>query len=365
MKIPFSTLQYMHEQIKPEALEALERCYKKSWFIQGEECAAFESEFATYCESKYCIGVGNGLDAIYIILRALGIGAGDEVIVPSHTFIATALAVKYCGATPVFCEIDEQSFNIDHKLIEACITKKAKAIIAVHLYGQAAEMEEINSVAQKYGLPVIEDAAQAHGAIYNGKKVGSLSIAAAFSFYPGKNLGALGDGGAITTSDKALAHNIRAIANYGSSEKYVHEYAGVNSRLDEIQAAVLRVKLRKLDIWNEERRSIINKYCIGIKNPNIILPLKESEERHVWHLFVVRCNKRDELKKYLETKGIGTVIHYPIPMHLQGAFAELAIQKGALPVAEAVSKSVLSLPLYIGMSDAELGFVVEALNNMN
>jgi dTDP-4-amino-4,6-dideoxygalactose transaminase len=362
MNIPFSTLKHMHAQIKPEITAAFEACYDKGWFIQGEEYAAFEREFAEYCGVRNCVGVGNGLDAIYLTLKAMGIGAGDEVIVPSHTFIATALAVTYSGATPVFCEVVPETFNLNPDGIEALITEKTKAVVAVHLYGQTADMDNVVSIAKKHGLYVIEDSAQAHGALYKGRKSGSLGDAACFSFYPGKNLGALGDGGAVVTDNDELARKIHALCCYGSEIKYVHDYKGVNSRLDELQCAFMRVKLKHLDQWNEERRGIAEKYMKYIKNPYIKLPVVSESCRHVWHIFAVRCDARDRLQEHLKANGVGTVIHYPIPMHLQGAYADLGYTKGSFPIAERISETELSLPLYIGMSDSEIRYVADTLN---
>lgn len=362
MNIPFSTFEHMHRELHQDLAVKFNEIYESGWFIQGKEYIAFEKEYAAYCNSDYCVGVGNGLDAIYLILRALGIGAGDEVIVPSHTFIATALAVYYAGAKPVFCEVEEEYYTIDPSVLEKCITKRTKAIIVVQLYGQAADMDRINELANTYHIPVIEDAAQAHNASYKGKKVGSLATAAAFSFYPGKNLGALGDGGAITTNSFEIKEKVQALCNYGSVKKYVHNYAGVNSRLDELQAGFLRVKLKMLDQWTQERRYLAEKYLLGIKNDKLILPKVRAGNEHVWHLFVVHCDKRDELQNYLKEKGIGTVIHYPIPMHLQKAFADLNYKKGDFPIAEKMADTVLSLPLFIGMSDEEIDYVIETIN---
>ncbi len=363
MKIPFSTFEHMHNSIKPEMTAAFERCYNKGWFIQGEEYDAFEREFAAYCGAKYGVGVGNGMDAIYLILRGLDIGEGDEVIVPSHTFIATALAVIYAGATPVFCEVDEESFNIDPEKIPACITEKTRAIIAVHLYGQTADMDRINEIAKQKGLYVIEDAAQSHGALYKGKRAGALSDAAAFSFYPGKNLGALGDGGAVVTDNKELADKIHALCCYGSVKKYVHIYKGVNSRLDEMQAAFLRVKLRHLDEWTEERKITAEKYSRLITNPLIKLPRVQEDCEHVWYVYAIRCRERDRLQKHLEERGIGTIIHYPIPMHLHEAFRDMGYKKGDYKTAEEISDTVLSIPLYIGMGDEEIKYVADSINS--
>lgn len=362
MKIPFSTFEHMHAEIKSEMMNKFDECYDKGWFIQGEEYNIFEEEFAKYCNTKYSIGVGNGLDALYLILKAMDIGSGDEVIIPSHTFIATALAVRYVNANPVFCEVKEDTFNINPDLIESCITEKTKAIIAVHLYGQTADMDKINEIAKKYNLYVIEDSAQAHGALYNGEIAGSLGDAAGFSFYPGKNLGALGDGGAVTTNDEELAEKIHALGCYGSLKKYVHIYEGVNSRLDEIQAAFLRVKLNYMNKWTKERQNIAKKYLEMIKNPNIVLPKIECGCEHVWHLFVVRCENRDELQKYLEDNGIGTNIHYPTAIHLQPAFKNHGYNIGDFPIAEKLADTVISLPMYVGMKDNEIEYICEFIN---
>ena len=363
MKIPFVSFEPMHKEIEVEMLEKFKEVYRKNWFIQGSEVEKFEKEFAEFCEAKYCIGCGNGLDALYLILRAYDIGAGDEVIVPSNTYIATALAVSYTGAMPVFVEPDILTNNINPKFIEDAITSKTKAIMAVHLCGQPADMDEINSIAKKYNLKVIEDSAQAHGALYKGKKVGSLGDASGFSFYPGKNLGALGDAGAVVTNNKELADKIRAIANYGSDKKYHHIFKGTNSRLDEAQAAFLRIKLINLNKWNEARREIAKKYLAGINNPEIIKPIEADYAKHVWHLFVVRTDRRDEFQQYLNENGIGTTIHYPIPMHLQGAYEELKIDKGSLPLAEKIANEVLSLPMWYGMKDEEVNYIIDIVNN--
>ena len=362
MKIPFSTFEKMHSEIKDEITEKFEEVYDKSWFIQGEEVRKFEEEFAAYCGAKYCVGCGNGLDALFLPLKAMGIGSGDEVIVPSNTYIATALAVSYTGATPIFVEPTLESFNIDPSRIEEKITSKTKAIMAVHLYGHPAAMQEINALAAKYNLKVIEDSAQAHGAAYDGVRTGNLGFAAGFSFYPGKNLGALGDAGAMVTNDKELADKVRALGNYGSDYKYHHIYQGNNSRLDEVQAAFLRIKLRNLERWNADRIVTAQKYLEGIHNPEVILPTKMDNVKHVYHVFAVRSERRDELEAYLEAKGIGTNKHYPIPMHLQGAYKELNIPEGALPIAEKISATELSLPMYYGMTEDEINYVIDAVN---
>lgn len=363
MNIPFASFVPMHEEIRKDLDAAFKKVVDKSYFIQGEECEKFEEEYAAYCGTKYCVGVATGLDAIYLILKALDIKAGDEVIVPSNTYIATALAVSFTGAMPVFVEPVIDTDNIDVTRIEEKITEKTKAIIAVHLQGRAADMDAINAIAKKHGLYVLEDAAQAHGARYKGQRVGALSDAAAWSFYPGKNLGALGDGGCITTNNKQIADKVRALGNYGSDYKYHHIYQGTNSRLDEMQAAFLRVKLPHLDRRNEARRRIAEAYLSGINNPLIKLPLATSEDyEHIYHVFVIRCDRRDELEKYLRDNGIGTVKHYPVPMHLQKAYEELHIQEGELPIAEEISKTVLSIPMYYGMSDEEVAYVIDSLN---
>lgn len=363
MNVPFSTFKPMHNEIREELNSAYEKVLDKSNFIQGNECKKFEEEFAEYCGVKYCVGVATGLDALMLILKAMNIGESDEVIVPSNTYIATALAVSYTGAKPVFVEPEIETFNIDASKIEEKITNSTKAIIAVHLQGRTADMDAINAIAKKHNLKVIEDAAQAHGAKYKGRIAGSLGNAAGFSFYPGKNLGALGDAGCVTTNDKELADKIRALGNYGSDYKYHHIYKGVNSRLDEIQAAFLRVKLPYLDKWNKDRQKTAKKYLEGIINPLIKLPLFTSEDyEHIYHVFVIRCDRRDELEEYLNKNGIGTVKHYPIPMHEQECYKDLGIKHGELPIAEEISKTVLSIPMYYGMKDEEVNYVIDMIN---
>ncbi len=363
VEIPFADLRPMHDEIRADLDAAYKKVMDNSWFIQGRELEAFEKEFAEYVGVKHCIGVATGLDALYLVLKAYGIGAGDEVIVPSNTFIATALAVSYAGATPVFVEPVLESFNIDASRIEAAITPKTRAIMAVQLQGRCCDMDEINRIAKAHGLKVIEDAAQAHGSKYKGKMAGALGEAAGFSFYPGKNLGALGDGGGVTTNDDELAAKVRALGNYGSDYKYHHIYKGTNSRLDEMQAAFLRVKLPHLDKWNENRRQIAARYLAEIKNPLIKLPLATSEiYEHIYHVFVIRCEKRNELEKYLANNGIHTVKHYPIPMHMQQAYADLHIPEGALPIAEEISRTVLSIPMYYGMTDKQVDYIIATLN---
>ena len=362
MRVPFVSFKPLEKELDSQLRGAFERVFENSWYIDGNEDKAFEKAFAEYCHSEYCVGVGNGLDALLLVLKAWGIGEGDEVIVPSNTYIATALAVTYVGAKPVFVEPDIRTYNIDPALIEEKITPKTKAIMPVHLYGQACDMDPILAIAKKYGLKVLEDCAQAHGATYKGKIIGSFGDAAGFSFYPGKNLGALGDAGATVTNDKALADHVRALGNYGSDYKYHHIYKGNNSRLDELQAAFLSAKLPLMDKVNDDRRATAKKYLEGITNPLITLPYVMPECVPVWHLFAIRCNKRDELAAYLEEKGIGTNKHYPIPMHLQDCYADLGIKKGDLPIAEEISDTELSIPMYYGMTDEEVQYVIDCIN---
>lgn len=363
MKIPFVSFLPMEEELNRDIRTAFDRVFTSSWYIEGKEDEAFEKAFAAYCGTEYCVGCGNGLDALMLSLKALGVGEGDEVIVPSNTYIATALAVTYVGATPVFVEPDLDTFLIDPALIEAAITEKTKAIMPVHLYGQACDMDPIMSVARKYGLFVVEDCAQAHGAAYKGKRVGSFGDAAGFSFYPGKNLGALGDAGAAVTNNKELADKIRALGNYGSDYKYHHIYKGNNSRLDEMQAAFLSAKLPHLDKMNEERRRIAGLYTAGISNPKVKTPVVREECVPVWHIYGVRCSERDALEKHLNEKGIGTNKHYPIPMHMQDCYKDLGIAEGTLPIAEEISATELSLPMYYGMTDEQVQYVIDAIND--
>lgn len=352
----------MEKELDKEIREAFERVYTRSWYIDGEEDESFEKEFAKFCNVKYCVGTGNGLDALMLALKALDVKEGDEIIVPSNTYIATALAVTYVGATLVFVEPDIRTFNIDPTRIEAVITSRTKAIMPVHLYGQACNMDPIMQIAKKYNLYVIEDCAQAHGATYKGKKIGSFGDVAGFSFYPGKNLGALGDAGAVVSDNEELIKKVRALGNYGSDYKYHHIYKGNNSRLDELQAAFLRAKLPLLEKMNEERRRIAKLYLEGIKNPLIELPYVIEGAVPVWHIFGIRCKRRNELEKYLNDSGIGTNKHYPIPMHLQECYRDLGYKKGDFPIAEAISDTELSLPMYYGLTDDEVRYVIEKIN---
>lgn len=365
MKIPFVTFLPMEIELNNDIRSAFDRVFTRSWYIEGIEDEAFEKAFAEYCGTKYCVGVGNGLDALMLALKALGISEGDEVIVPSNTYIATALAVTYVGATPVFVEPDIRTFNINPALIEAAITRKTKAIMPVHLYGQACDMDPIMAIAKKYRLKLVEDCAQAHGATYKGRKVGTFGDAAGFSFYPGKNLGALGDAGAVVTNNEELAHKVRALGNYGSDYKYHHIYKGNNSRLDELQAAFLAAKLPHLERMNVERRRIAAMYTKSINNPKVITPYVLPDCVPVWHIYGIRCAERDALEKHLNDKGIGTNKHYPISMHLQEAYKDMNIPKGALPIAEEISATELSIPMYYGMTDEEIQYVIDAINEFD
>jgi len=363
MNVPFVSFLPMEHELDQELRAAFERVYARSWYIQGVEDDSFEKLFAEYCNAKYCVGVGNGLDALILILKSLGIKEGDEIIVPSNTYIASALAVTYAGAVPIFVEPDIKTYNIDPSKVESAITDRTKAIMPVHLYGQACNMDLIMQIARKHNLFVVEDCAQAHGATYKGKKVGTFGDAAGFSFYPGKNLGALGDAGAIITNNKAIADKVRALGNYGSDYKYHHIYMGNNSRLDEMQAAFLSAKLSHLDKMNIERKRIAKMYLSGITNPDIILPSILSGAEPVWHIFAVRTLKRNALEKYLKENGIGTNKHYPIPMHLQECYKDLKYKKGDFPIAEEISATELSLPMYYGMTDDEISYVINKINH--
>lgn len=361
--IPFLDLGETYRELKVDLDAAIQRVMSSGWYIQGEEVEAFESEFADYCETKHCVGTANGLDAIHLTLRAYGIGPGDEVIVPSHTFIATWLAVTLSGATPVPVEVrNNATYNIAPELIKAAITSKTKAIIPVHLYGCAADMSLVMRIAAEHDLKVIEDAAQAHGARYHGCRVGSLGDAAAFSFYPGKNLGAFGDGGAITTNDDVLATKLRSLRNYGSSEKYVHDVVGLNSRLDAIQAAMLRVKLRHLDEWNRRRITLAKCYRQHLAGTKIILPAAIEGFESVYHLFVICTPQRDMLQAELRDVGIETLIHYPIAPHKQSAYCSM--QDYLLPIAEKLSAEVLSLPMGPHLSESNVEHVAHCLRKV-
>ena len=362
MKIPFVSFLPMEKELDQELRAAFERVYTNSWYIAGKEDEAFEKAFAEFCGVNYCVGTGNGLDALMLALKAIGIKAEDEVIFPSNTYIATALAVTYVGANPVFVEPDIRTFNINPELIEEKITENTKAIMPVHLYGQPCDMDLIMKIAKKYNLYIVEDCAQAHGAKYNGQVIGSFGDAAGFSFYPGKNLGALGDAGAIVTNSKELANKVRVLGNYGSDYKYHHIYQGNNSRLDEIQAAFLSAKLPILDKINKERRRIAELYSEGISNPLITTPYVPEYAEPVWHIYGIRCDRRDELEKYLNVQGIGTNKHYPIPIHLQECYKNLGFKEGDFPIAEEISSTELSIPMYYGMTDKEIQYVIDKVN---
>jgi dTDP-4-amino-4,6-dideoxygalactose transaminase len=357
--IPFLDLKASYLELKNEIDDAICRVVNSGWYIGGSEVEAFEATYAAYCGAKYAIGVANGLDALHLALLAMGVGPGDQVIVPSNTYIATWLAVSQCGAMPVPVEPVEGTYNIDPARIEAAITSKTKVILPVHLYGQPADLDPILTIAKKNGLYVLEDAAQAHGAKYKGRRIGSHGDAIAWSFYPGKNLGAMGDAGAVTTNNPEIAKKIEALRNYGSSEKYVNKVKGFNSRLDPLQAAILQVKLKYLDGWNGRRTSIANQYLNGIKNSNLVLPVVPDWAEPVWHLFVVRHHQRDDFQSHLSKAGISTLIHYPIPPHLQVAYQELKSYKGQLPLAESMACEVLSLPMAPQLNSASTLLVIQ------
>ncbi len=361
-QIPFLDMKAPYEELRNELDAAYSRVMKSGWYILGEECESFEQEFAKYCGADYCIGVGNGLEALHLILRAYHIGEGDEVIVPSNTYIATWLAVSYAGARPVPVEPDPRTYNLDPERVESAVTANTRAILPVHLYGQPADMDALMLIAQRYNLIVIEDAAQAHGARYKGRVCGALGHAAGFSFYPGKNLGALGDAGAVVTNDPVCAKNVRLLRNYGSKIKYYNDEKGFNSRLDEMQAAFLRVKLRHLDEWNKRRSHIAEYYLQSLASiTDLVLPKVAPDISHAWHLFVIRHPKRDQLQEYLTRNGIGNLIHYPIPPHLSNAYKDSGYQEGAFPLAELNAGTVLSIPMgpHLGVNDA--AFVVEKI----
>lgn len=356
MTVPFLDLKAAYIELKNEIDETAARVLRSGWYILGPEVEAFEAEYAAYCVAGHCIGVANGLDALILALRAVGVGPGDEVVVPSNTYIATWLAVSECGATPVPVEPDEATYNIDPARIEASITPRTKVILPVHLYGQPADLDPILAIARRHGLKVVEDAAQAHGARYKGRRIGGHGDAVAWSFYPGKNLGAMGDGGAVTTNDAVIADKIRVLRNYGSRVKYVNEVRGLNSRLDPIQAAILRVKLARLDEWNERRRAIARLYDGALASSGLALPRVPEWAEPVWHLYVVRSPKRDGLQDRLASAGVDTLIHYPIPPHMQKAYANLGLTPDALPLAARLAAEVLSLPMgpHLTMEQAAL-----------
>lgn len=358
--ISFLDLEKINNRFRQEIDMRIKDILDRGWYLQGEENEKFCQNFASYCGSKYALGVGNGLDALRLIIKAYGFGKGDEIIVPANTYIATILAITDNGCTPILVEPDINTYNINPDLIEAAITPRTKAIMVVHLYGQAVEMEKIWKIAKKHDLKVFEDSAQAHGAKYQGRMTGNLSDAAAFSFYPGKNLGCLGDGGAITTNDEVIYQKVKALANYGSDRKYHHIYKGLNSRLDEIQAAILDIKLPYLDADNKRRREISTYYRNNINNPLIVLPKTYDEEAHVWHVFAVRTKERGRFQEYLRSKGVQTIIHYPTPPHKQEAYKEW--NNRSYPITEQIHKEIISLPISPVMTDDEVVELVRIVN---
>jgi dTDP-4-amino-4,6-dideoxygalactose transaminase len=362
VNVPFLDVKAAYLELQDELDEAYRRMMISGWYILGEEVEAFEQEFAAYCNVGYCIGVGNGLEALHLILRAYRIGEGDEVIVPANTFIATWLAISYAGARPVPVEPDQFTYNLDVNRIEAAITPRTRAIMPVHLYGQPAEMTQIREIAHQKQLKIIEDAAQAHGATYMNKKAGGIGDAAGWSFYPGKNLGAFGDAGAITTNDAEMAEKIKKLRNYGSRVKYDHETRGFNSRLDAMQAAFLRVRLKHLKAWNSRRAERAQEYLENLANiPELTLPHVPEWIKPSWHLFVIRHTQRDALQTHLQKAGIQTLIHYPIPPHLSGAYRGMGYQAGDFPITESICQSVLSLPMGPHLGCAQQIFVIEQI----
>lgn len=351
---PFLQHQAEFEQ---KAIEVL----RSGWYVLGNEVKSFEEEFASYTGATYCVGLASGLDALWIAFRILGIGEGDEVIVQGNTYIASVMGITINGATPVFVEPDEY-FNIDASKIEEKITEKTKAILVVHLYGQASNMDVICGICKRHGLKLVEDCAQAHGAKFNGKQVGTFGDIGCFSFYPSKNLGAFGDAGAIITNDEEIAKQTKIFRNYGSEKRYYNQVVGANSRLDELQAGLLRVRLKYLDEMTEEKTRICHRYLTELKNDIILLPRIREGATHIWHQFVIRCEKRDELMQYLDEHNIGTIIHYPIPPHLSEAYSYLGMRVGSLPVTEEFANTVLSIPLYNGMTKEEQDYVIEVIN---
>lgn len=366
MNIPLLDVYATYKELQPALDAAYQRVMKSGWYILGEEVDAFEQEFANYCGAKYCIGVGNGLEALHLILRSIEIGSGDEVLVPANTYIATWLAVSYAGAIPVPVEPDTTTYNINSSMIEAAITERTRAILSVHLFGQPADMEAISAIAKRYNLFVIEDAAQAHGAKYKGRQAGSLGDAAGFSFYPGKNLGAFGDAGAVVTNNPEIAEKIKMLRNYGSRIKYYNEYKGFNSRLDPLQAAFLRVKLQYLNEWNNRRKKIAEQYLSELNNlENLVLPEVPAWADPNWHLFVIRHPQRDKLQSYLNQNGIGTLIHYPVPPHLSRAYSDMGYREGDFPITEELAKTMLSLPIGPHLDMSSVNKVINTLKYFN
>lgn len=370
--IQFVDLKDQYNIIKNEIDLAIKNVLKSGWFILGNNVKAFEKDFARYCEVKYGIGVGSGTEALHLALKACGIGEGDRVVTVSNSFIATSLAISYCGATPIFVDIDPQTYNMSPEKLERCLKletrnsqfrTRLKAIIPVHLYGQPADMDPILNIARKYGLKVIEDACQAHGARYKGKKVGTLGDIGCFSFYPTKNLGAYGDGGIVLTNDPEIDKRVRLLRDYGREKKYYHRVKGFNSRLDEIQAAILLVKLKYLDKWNERRREVASLYNKFLKNDKVSTPIEKEKDSHVYHLYVIRANRRNELQKFLAKKGIQTQIHYPVPIHLQDGYREFKVKKGNLTITERYAREILSLPIFPELKMDKIKYICKEINS--
>lgn len=360
MNIPFVSFEHMNKQVKPAIIQNFEAFFDKAWYVLGEQVIKFEKDYAAFNNVTNCVGISNGLDALHIALKTLGIGEGDEVIVPSNTYIATALAVSYVGAKPVLVEPDIKTYNIDPLKIESAITSRTRAIMPVHLYGQACNMELIMEIANRHKLFVIEDNAQAQGATYNNKLTGSWGHINGTSFYPGKNLGALGDAGAVTTNDESLAHKAKVLRNYGSEKKYYNEVIGHNMRLDELQAGVLSIKLPYLNSWTSQRQQIAQWYNEALNGVgDLVLPIIANGASHVYHLYVVRTKKRDALQKHFNSEGIGTLIHYPIPLHMQKAYENLGFTKGDFPKAEEIADTCLSLPIWPGMTESHIKFIAQ------
>jgi len=362
MNIPFIDFRGQYEAVKDEIDGGLKKVFEKGNFILGEEAQQFEVAFAKYCDSRFGVGVNSGTDALYLAVSALDIGPGDEVVLPTHTFIATALCVSYTGATPVFADIEETTYNLDVKSFEQVITKKTKAVIPVHIYGQSANMDEINAVAKKHGIKVIEDAAQAHGATYKGKRIGSLGDAACFSFYPTKSLGAFGDAGIVVTADEQIAKCVMMLRDYGRVGRYEHKVKGYNTRLDTIQAVVLAAKLKHLDQWNKMRAEVAKIYAENLKGVSgVVIPPVAPERTHVYQTYAVRVQNRDQVMEGLKQKGVSSLIHYPIPIHLQEAYKDAGYKKGAFPVAEKVTDEILSLPMFPHMTREQVNYVCDCL----
>lgn len=361
MKIPFVDLHLLHHEIEDQLHEVFSRVLSNSTFVLGPEVEQFEQDFAAYCGTEHCVAVNTGTAALHLVLAALGVGPGDEVITVPHTFIATAEAISAVGATPVFVDIDPVSFCMDPNPIESAITARTRAIIPVHLYGQMADMDAICAIAVKHQIPVIEDACQAHGAEYRGQKAGSIGLAGCFSFYPGKNLGACGEGGAVTTNDTQLARRLQLWRDHGSSKKYEHQFAGHNMRMEGLQGGILAVKLKYLDRWNDQRREIARHYATAMAGIQLSLPKEMDYARHVYHLFVVQSEDRDGLRRQLAEAGVQSGLHYPIPLHLQQAYFHLGYRKGDFPVTERVKDRILSLPIYPGMSTAAVDWMAAEL----